>query len=172
MSESPTAEITIHTDGACGTNPGPGGWAAILVSGAHRKAISGGSRHTTNNRMELRAVVEALKALKRDGRRVQVVTDSQYVARAVTEGWLQKWAAKGFRKGDGFRENADLWIELRGLLARHAVRFEWIRGDAGHEENEACDVMAVAARRQNDLQADEGFENPEKTRVGLGLSLL
>lgn len=171
MSDLPP-EITIHTDGACETNPEPGGWAAILVSGAHRKQISGGSRHTTNNRMELRAVIEALKALKGDGRRVKVVTDSQYVAQAVTEGWLDKWVARGFKKGDGYRENTDLWIELRALLARHVVSFEWIRGHAGHEENEACDVMAVAARRRKDLEADQGFENPEKTRVGLGLSLL
>jgi len=165
-------EIIIYTDGACETNPGPGGWAAILTSGAHRKSISGGSRHTTNNRMELRAVIEAQKALKKAGRRVKVITDSQYVARAVTERWIEKWAAKGFRKADGFRENTDLWIELRTLLARHTVQFEWIRGHAGHEENEACDVMAVAARRQKDLAPDEGFEDPERARMALGLTLL
>lgn len=124
MSCPDASEVTIFTDGACETNPGPGGWAAILTSGAHRKSISGGVRRTTNNRMELRAVIEALKALKKDRLRVKVVTDSQYVAQAVMEGWLEKWAAKGFRKGDGFRENTDLWIDLRGLLARHTVGFE------------------------------------------------
>jgi ribonuclease HI len=166
------ANIIIFTDGACETNPGPGGWAAILTAGAHRKAISGGVRHTTNNRMELRAAIEALKVLKKDGQRVKIVTDSQYVSRAVTERWVEKWAAKGFKKGDGFRENTDLWIELRALLSRHTVQFEWIRGHAGHEENEACDVLAVAARRQKDLGADEGFEDPAKVRSRLGLTLL
>lgn len=166
------SDIIIFTDGACETNPGPGGWAAILAAGAHRKSISGGVRHTTNNRMELRAAIEALKALKKDGQRVKIVTDSQYVAHAVTEGWLNKWAAKGFKKSDGFRENTDLWIELRALLNRHTVQFEWIRGHAGHAENEACDVMAVAARRAKDLAADEGFEDPEKVRTRLGLTLL
>lgn len=166
------SEIIIFTDGACETNPGPGGWAAILTAGAHRKAISGGVRHTTNNRMELRAAIEGLKALKKDGQQVRIVTDSQYVAQAVTARWLEKWAAKGFRKGDGFRENTDLWVELRALLDRHSVRFEWIRGHAGHEENEACDVMAVAARRQKELGADEGFEDPETIRARLGLTLL
>jgi ribonuclease HI len=103
---------------------------------------------------------------------VKVVTDSKYVSQAVTERWLEKWAAKGFKKGGGIRENADLWIELRALLTQHTVRFEWIRGHAGHEENEACDVMAVAARRQKGLAADEGFEEPDKLRATLGLTLL
>lgn len=165
------SEITIFTDGACDPNPGLGGWAAILTSGTHRKAISGGCRRTTNNRMELRAVIEGLKALKKDGRRVTIVTDSQYVARAVTQRWLEGWAAKGFKKADGFRENTDLWVELRGLLKRHTVRFEWIRGHAGHPENEACDVMAVAARARQGLAADEGYEDPEKARAALGLTL-
>lgn len=165
-------EITIFTDGACETNPGPGGWAAILVSGSHRKSISGGARHTTNNRMELRAAIEGLKALKLENQRVKVVTDSQYVSRAVTERWLEKWAAKGFKKSDGFRENTDLWLELRALLSRHTVQFEWIRGHAGHEENEACDVLAVAARRQPDLATDHGYESPERIRASLGLTLL
>ena len=167
-----SSEIIIFTDGACEKNPGPGGWAAILTAGAHRKSISGGVRHTTNNRMELRAAVEGLKTLKKDGQQVRIVTDSKYVSQAVTERWLEKWAAKGFRKGDSFRENADLWLEFRALLSKHTVRFEWIRGHAGHEENEACDVMAVAARRQKDLAADEGFEEPEKVRAHLGLTLL
>jgi ribonuclease HI len=166
------SDVIIFTDGACETNPGPGGWAAILTAGSHRKSISGGVRHTTNNRMELRAVIEALKALKQEGRRVKIMTDSQYVSQAVTERWLEKWAAKGFKKGDGFRENTDLWLELRVLLRRHTVQFEWIRGHAGHEENEACDVLAVAARRPKDLPADEGFEDPEKVRTLLGLTLL
>lgn len=166
------SEITIFTDGACETNPGPGGWAAILMAGAHRKLISGGARRTTNNRMELRGVIEGLKALKRENQRVKIFTDSQYVSRAVTERWLEKWAAQGFKKGGGLRENTDLWLELRALLARHTVQFEWIRGHDGHAENEACDGLAVAARRQPDLGADEGYEDPARIRASLGLTLI
>jgi len=165
-------EITIFTDGACESNPGPGGWAATLTSGPHRKSISGGVRRTTNNRMELQAVIEGLKALKHGNQRVKIVTDSQYVSRSVSERWLEKWAAKGFKKNNGFRENSDLWQELRALLGRHTVQFQWIRGHAGHEENEACDVLAVAARRQQNLPADEGYEDPERVRSRLGLTLL
>lgn len=153
-------EITIFTDGACETNPGPGGWAATLVWGSRRKSISGGVRRTTNNRMELCAVIEALKALKYQHQLVKVVTDSQYVARAVNDRWLEKWAAQKFMKGDGLRENTDLWVELRALLMLHTVTFEWIRGHAGHPENEVCDRLAVAARRQPNLAADDGYENP------------
>lgn len=165
----PDFPILIHTDGACDPNPGPGGWAAILAAGPHRREISGGVRLSTNNRMELRAVIEALKCLKNTGSVATVVTDSQYVAKAVTLGWLEGWARKGFRKPDGIRENADLWIELRSLLAQHTVSFRWIRGHAGHEENERCDVMAVAARRQPGLGADAGYEDPKATNEALGL---
>ncbi len=161
--------ITLYTDGACSPNPGPGGWAAVLESGPHQKVISGGVRRSTNNRMELRAVIEALKCLKHDGSTVVVVTDSQYVAKAVTLGWLEKWAAKGFRKADGIRENADLWVELRALLPRHSVTFRWIRGHAGHEKNEQCDLLAVAARRADGLGPDEGFENAAAAHGTLGL---
>lgn len=164
--------ITIFTDGACDPNPGPGGWAVILRSGAREKRLSGGYRKTTNNRMELRAVIEGLRALKRPGLLVRVICDSQYVTEAVTQGWLEKWAARGFKKSEGLRENADLWIELRALLRRHSVTFQWIRGHTGHRENEICDGLAVKARSVANLSADIGFENPAAAFVSSGVTLL
>jgi ribonuclease HI len=164
--------IFIFADGACENNPGRGGWAALLRSGTHEKTVSGGYRNTTNNRMELRAVIEGLKTLKREGCEVRVVSDSQYVVQSVSAGWLDGWAAKQFKKKGGFRENSDLWIELRALLGQHRVTFEWIRGHAGHPENEACDLLAVAARRQADLPADIGFEDLPAAMSRLGMSLL
>ena len=164
--------ITLYSDGACESNPGPGGWAVILRRGTRERRLSGGCRRTTNNRMELRAVIEGLKALKRPGLSVKVVSDSQYVTEAVAQGWLEKWAAKQFKKSGGLRENTDLWIELRKLLQLHRVTFEWIRGHAGHPENESCDVLAVKARSVADLPVDVGFENPASALVPLGLTLL
>lgn len=165
-------EVVIYTDGACENNPGRGGWAALLTFGRHRKAISGGYRHTTNNRMELRAAIEGLKALQKPELRVRIVTDSRYVSEAVLQGWLEKWAGRGFRKGAGLRENADLWIELRIQLAQHVVEFEWVEGHAGHPENEECDGLAVAARQQPELAEDAGFTSPQTTNATLGLTLL
>lgn len=162
--------VVIFTDGACENNPGPGGWAAILTAGRHRKAISGGCRHTTNNRMELRAVIEGLKALRKPKLRVRVVTDSRYVSEAVTQGWIERWAARGFRKGGGVRENADLWIELRPLLGQHTVEFQWVAGHAGHPENEECDRLAVAARRQTTLEEDVGYVARPVVHADLGLA--
>lgn len=168
----PAFEVVIHTDGACEGNPGPGGWAAVLTSGVHRKVISGGYRRTTNNRMELRAVIEALASLKGEGRRVQVVSDSRYVTDAVNKRWLANWVRVGFRKTGGVRENADLWIELQALLKRHSVKFEWIRGHNAHAENEECDVLAVAARRGKELLVDTAFEDPAGSHAALGLTLV
>jgi ribonuclease HI len=168
----PAFDVVIYTDGACEKNPGPGGWAAVLTSGTHRKVISGGYRRTTNNRMELRAVIESLAALKREGRRVKVVSDSRYVTDAVNKGWLANWARRGFRKADGVRENVDLWIELQALLQRHAVKFEWIRGHSAHPENEECDGLAVAARRAKELAVDAAFEDPAAAHAALGLTII
>jgi ribonuclease HI len=165
-------DAVIHTDGACEGNPGPGGWAAVLTSGPHRKVISGGYRRTTNNRMELRAAIEGLAALKGNGRRVKVVSDSRYVTDAVNKRWLANWVRKGFRKPDGVRENADLWIELHALLKRHAVHFEWVRGHSAHAENEECDRLAVTARRAGGLSVDAAFENPAEAHRTLGLTLV
>lgn len=165
-------EVVIHTDGACEGNPGPGGWAAVLTSGVHRKVISGGNRRTTNNRMELRAVIEALATLKGENRRVKIVSDSRYVTDAVNKRWLANWVRLGFRKTGGVRENADLWIELQALLKRHSVKFEWIRGHNAHPENEECDRLAVAARRVKELPVDAAFENPAGAHAALGLTLV
>ncbi len=165
-------DAVIYTDGACEGNPGRGGWAAILTSGAHRKVISGGYRRTTNNRMELRAVIESLASLKGSGRRVKVVSDSRYVTDAVNKRWLANWVRKGFQKPGGVRENADLWLELQALLKRHSVTLEWVRGHAAHAENEECDRLAVAARQAKDLPVDAAYENPAGSHAALGLSLM
>ena len=164
--------MAIYTDGACELIPGPGGWAALLVCGAARRALSGGFRRTTNNRMELVAVIEGLRALEGAGRSVRVISDSKYVTEAVNQGWLAGWVRNGFRKSKGTRENADLWLQLRELLERHAVTFEWIKGHAAHPENEECDRLAVAARGRPDLPADVAFEDPDGANVALGLTLL
>ncbi len=138
-------EVTIYTDGACSGNPGPGGWGTILSARGVKKELSGGERSTTNNRMELTAVIRGLQALKRPCK-VTVVTDSKYVADAVTLGWAKKWKAQGWMRNKKEKAlNPDLWDELLTLLSVHEVTFSWVKGHAGHPENERCDEMAVAA---------------------------
>ena len=137
-------EVTIYTDGACSGNPGPGGWAAVLRYGQAEKEMSGGERDTTNNRMELTAVIRALGALK-EPCLVTVYTDSQYVSRAIEEGWLAKWKRMGFTKKGGLK-NAELWRELDELLQKHQVTFRWVKGHADNELNNRCDRLAVAQR--------------------------
>ena len=137
-------EVTIYTDGACSGNPGPGGWACVLRYGAAEKELSGGEAETTNNRMELTAVIKALEAL-REPCAVTVYTDSQYISRAMTEGWLEKWKAAGFTKKGGLK-NAELWRALDALLQKHAVAFRWVKGHADNEYNNRCDALAVAQR--------------------------
>ena len=136
--------VTIYTDGACSGNPGPGGWAAILRYGSAEKELSGGEADTTNNRMELTAVIRALAAL-RESCAVTVYTDSQYISRAITEGWLAKWKRAGFTKKGGLK-NAELWRALDGLLQKHQVAFQWVKGHADNELNNRCDALAVAQR--------------------------
>lgn len=136
--------VTIYTDGACSGNPGAGGWGTILSCGGREKELSGGAADTTNNRMELTAVIEGLKALKQPCN-VTVVTDSKYVANGITLGWARSWKANGWRKKDKKPAlNPELWDELLTLIDRHEVTIEWIKGHAGHEENERCDRLAVA----------------------------
>ena len=139
-------EVSIYTDGACSGNPGPGGWGAILIYNGIEKEISGGEADTTNNRMELTAVIRALALLK-EPCAVTVTTDSQYISRAINEGWLKKWKAAGFTKKGGLK-NAELWRELDGLLQTHDVKFVWVRGHADNEYNNRCDRMAVAVREK------------------------
>ena len=154
--------VTIHTDGSCLGNPGPGGWAAILeAAGADGrpqcKELSGGYRLTTNNRMELLAVIEALTALKVPCA-VQLYTDSQYVRNAIEQRWLAGWQRKGWMTASKTPvKNQDMWQRLVPLLAYHTVRFHWVRGHSGHAVNERCDVLAKAAAMSGKLLVDEGY---------------
>lgn len=132
--------IIIYSDGSCLSNPGPGGWASILTYNNHEKIISGGERYTTNNKMELTAVIEALKALKYKCN-VEIVTDSQYVVNAFNKNWIYNWEKNNFKD----RTNTDLWKTLLKLVRMHNVKFTWIKGHAGHAYNEQCDKEA---RRQ------------------------
>jgi ribonuclease HI len=147
--DAPLPEVQLFTDGGCSGNPGPGGWAFVLRHPASGKELerAGAERETTNNRMELTAVIRGLAALKRRSR-VELVSDSVYVGRGLSE-WLPKWKANGWRRREGKRykevKNEDLWRELDHLLAKHDVRFTHVRGHAGHPENERCDTLAVAA---------------------------
>lgn len=141
----PQKIVTIYTDGACSGNPGPGGWAAILSCMGREKELSGGERETTNNRMELRAVIEALSALK-EPCEVELWTDSQYIARAINEGWLAGWKRRGWRRKEGELKNPELWQRLDALLGEHRVTVNWLRGHDGQEQNERCDALAVAER--------------------------
>jgi len=146
-------EITIYTDGAASGNPGPGGYGVVMIYGRHRLEKSQGFKLTTNNRMELLAVITGLEALKKPGSNVVVYTDSKYVADAVEKGWVFQWESKMFRK----KKNPDLWIRFLKVYRTHNVRFVWIKGHANNVENERCDKLAVAAYRQSDLIEDEGY---------------
>jgi ribonuclease HI len=147
------SQLIIYTDGAARGNPGPGGYGAILMWGDKRKEISGGFRHTTNNRMELRAVIEALRALNREGLDITIFSDSSYVVNAVEKGWLQGWLRTGF-KG---KKNADLWRLFAALAQRHRVRFVWVKGHADNPFNNRCDELATAAADSRNLPVDEGY---------------
>jgi ribonuclease HI len=137
-----TAEVVhIYSDGACKGNPGAGGWGALLISGGHRKEICGGEPDTTNNRMEMMAVIRALESLKRPST-VHVHTDSQYVQKGISE-WMAGWKKRGWRTADGKPvKNQDLWQELDALTRKHRIEWNWVRGHAGHPENERADALA------------------------------
>ena len=137
-------KVEIFTDGACSGNPGPGGWGAVLRFGSREKELFGGETNTTNNRMELTAVIEALLALK-EPCKVTLTTDSKYVCDAVLKGWVYSWQKNGWRKADKKPAlNVDLWEKLLPLLETHEVEFCWVKGHAGHPENERCDELAVS----------------------------
>jgi ribonuclease HI len=146
-------EIIIYTDGAASGNPGPGGFGVVLKSGRHRLEKAEGFRLTTNNRMELLAVITGLEALKKTGSNVVVYTDSKYVADAVEKGWVFQWESKAFRK----KKNPDLWIRFLKIYRKHKVRFVWIKGHNNNPENELCDRLAVESSKGNDLQEDTGY---------------
>jgi len=135
-------EVIIYTDGACSGNPGPGGFCAILTCDGHEKTVSGSEIQTTNNRMELLAVIRGLESLKRPCT-VTIVSDSAYVCNAINQNWLVSWKAKGWKRKGGELLNIDLWQRLDELIALHTVKFEWIKGHAGHPYNERCDTIAV-----------------------------
>jgi ribonuclease HI len=150
-------EVIIHTDGACLGNPGPGGWAAILVFGPHRREVSGGVRHTTNNRMELLACIRALEALT-EPCRVRLHSDSRYVVEAVEKGWAVRWRANGWQRGKaGPAKNPDLWARLLEVCAQHDVSFVWVKGHAGNVENERADELSTRAAREDCALPDPGF---------------
>lgn len=146
--------IKVFTDGAAKGNPGPGGYGAILDYKGKRKELSEGFRRTTNNRMELLAVIKALEAIKKPGWEVVVYSDSKYVVDAVEKGWVHSWVKKAF-KG---KKNADLWRQFLEVYPKHKVKFQWVKGHAGHPENERCDQLAVQAAEGLDLKVDEVFE--------------
>ncbi len=153
----PSKTIYLFTDGACSGNPGPGGYGTILRYGKLEKELSGGYKKTTNNRMELMAVIKGIEALKFDGSTVVVVSDSKYVVEAVDKGWLFNWEKKNFKKV----KNPDLWKIFLQLYRKHHITFKWIKGHAGHFENERCDELAVAASRGFNLKDDSGYNNAE-----------
>ena len=144
-------KVCIYTDGACSGNPGPGGWAAILTYGENERELSGGESATTNNRMELMAVISALTALK-ESCEVELWTDSQYIEKAINEGWLAGWKRRGWKRKGGELKNIELWQELDRLLGLHRVNFNWLKGHDGHEYNERCDALAVAEREKYSRQ--------------------
>jgi ribonuclease HI len=148
-------ELTMYTDGACRGNPGRGGYGTILQWGASSKELSGGYRRTTNNRMELMAVIAGLEALKKEGLRIVIYSDSQYVVRAVQEGWLKNWVATNFKGG---KKNKDLWLHYHDLAQKNNIRFVWVKGHAENPHNNRCDELATAAADNGNLQVDEVFE--------------
>lgn len=154
--------IEIFTDGASSGNPGPGGYGVILRSGKHYKELSAGYRKTTNNRMELLAVIKGLEALKNPNQTVIIYSDSKYVIDAIEKKWVYGWLQKGFKD----KKNKDLWLRYLELSKLHNIKFNWVRGHAGHPENEKCDELAVAAYKKKDLLIDSVFEM-ESAKVNL-----
>jgi ribonuclease HI len=148
--------VTIYTDGAASGNPGPGGYGVVLESSAgHRKELSGGFRRTTNNRMELLAVIKGLRELKSTEVQVVVVSDSKYVVDAVNKGWLEYWIKKGFKD----KKNPDLWRDMIPLLRKYKPIFQWVKGHNNHPQNERCDALAVNESKKKNLPPDVGYES-------------
>ena len=148
-------QITMYTDGSSRGNPGPGGYGTVLMSGNHKKELSQGYRKTTNNRMELMAVIAGLEALKKKNLNITIYSDSQYIVKALNEGWLNKWLATNFAKG---KKNKDLWVRFYNLYQQHKIRFVWVKGHADNPHNNRCDELATAAADSDDLLVDEGYE--------------
>ncbi len=149
--------IIVYTDGASQGNPGPGGYGVVMKYKQHRKELAQGYRLTTNNRMELLAVIVALEAIKEPGYEVTVYSDSKYVVDAVEQKWLWGWVKKNFAK----TKNPDLWRRFLTVYQKHRVKFVWVKGHAGNPENERCDQLAVQAALSKNLLVDEGYESGE-----------
>ena len=154
--------IEIFTDGASSGNPGPGGYGVILRSGQHYKELSEGFRKTTNNRMELLAVIKGLEAIKAPKQDVMIFSDSKYVIDSIEKRWVYGWVQKGFKD----KKNKDLWLRYLEVSKLHNIKFTWVRGHNGHPENERCDELAVAAGKQKPLLIDSVFEM-ENAKAGL-----
>ncbi|MFT4016235.1 MAG: ribonuclease HI [Agriterribacter sp.] len=148
--------LIIYTDGAARGNPGPGGYGAILKWGNHEKELSAGYRRTTNNRMELMAVIAALEALTKTNLAITVYSDSQYVVRAVKEGWLNNWIKTDFKGG---KKNKDLWKKYYQLSLKYSIQFVWVKGHADNAYNNRCDILATTAADGKNLKVDEEYEN-------------
>ncbi len=153
-----SGKIVIYTDGAARGNPGPGGYGVVLMSGTHKKELSEGFRLTTNNRMELLAVIRGLQCLRTDQMEVHIYTDSKYVCDAINQGWLWNWIRTGFKD----KKNPDLWMLLAPLLKRFKPRFHWVKGHAGNVYNERCDVLATQAADNGPHLIDSHFEASQK----------
>ena len=147
-------QVVMYTDGASSGNPGPGGYGTVLIFGPYRKELSEGFRRTTNNRMELMAVIKGLEALKKEGLDVLVYSDSKYVVDAINKGWIWNWVKTSF-KG---KKNEDLWRKYLKVAQNQKVKLQWVKGHAGNPENERCDQLAVQAGKTPPLLIDEGFE--------------
>jgi ribonuclease HI len=153
-----TESILIYTDGSSRGNPGPGGYGIVLIWKEKGKELSGGYRLTTNNRMELMAVIVALEQLKTNEHPIIIYSDSQYVVNAVEKGWLRKWMQTGFQGG---KKNKDLWTKYFHLSARFRIQFKWVKGHADNPLNNRCDELATAAAAQKGLPPDHGYESGE-----------
>ncbi|MFC1927344.1 ribonuclease HI [Chloroflexota bacterium] len=156
--------LTIYTDGACIGNPGPGGYAAILLYQGHRRELSGGYRRTTNNRMEIMAAIAGLAALT-EKCRVTLYSDSEYLVNAMSKGWVERWRANGWKRNKREKAlNADLWERLLPLCQYHQVHFDWVKGHAGTQENIRCDELAMQAAQRPDLPVDEGYKSQSEAQ--------
>ncbi len=149
--------IEIYTDGASSGNPGPGGYGVILRSGNHYKELSEGYRKTTNNRMELLAVISGIESIKKTGQEIMVYSDSKYIIDSVEKKWVFNWVKTGFKN----KKNKDLWLRFLTVYKLHQIKFTWVKGHNGHPENERCDELAVQASQQRNLLTDNFFEKEE-----------
>lgn len=160
-------DVHIYTDGACSGNPGKGGYGIVMewVGRPYKKEFSEGFRKTTNNRMELLAVIIALEQLKKEGLEILVISDSKYVIDSVVKGWVFGWVKKGFKD----KKNPDLWKRFLKVYKKHKVKFEWVKGHNNHPQNERCDQLAVAASKKKNLLIDKGYEELFSTKGKLDL---